>query len=166
MCATCLCADRFGLGWAHNAICFACHMFMHLPYIRTFFSIYLIYLMMLGTFLIVSLSLPLCLFTLNVSMASKRKSTPAWNPLHSGASSSSNSASLSLFGSVMMMPTRHSKRTFLDEAFIRNTKSYCWTLPTLTFPLSYTVRDGSHCVTSQSHVLSCWSGSFTPTCTR
>ena len=36
------------------------------------------------------LSLPLFLFTLVVSMAPKCKSTPAWNLLHSGASSSSD----------------------------------------------------------------------------
>lgn len=54
------------------------------------FSIYLLYLKFLGTFLIVILSLPLCLFTLVVSMAPKRKSTPARNPLHSVASSSSD----------------------------------------------------------------------------
>ena len=42
------------------------------------------------------LSLPLFLFTLVVSMAPKRKSTLARNLLHSGASSSSNSALLSL----------------------------------------------------------------------
>ena len=40
--------------------------------------------------MIVSLSLPLVLFTLFMSMAPKRKSTPAWNPLRSGASSSSD----------------------------------------------------------------------------
>ena len=90
MCAICLCADRFGLGWAHDAICFACHMFMNFPCIRTFLSIYLILLMLLETFLIVFLSLPLFLFTLVVSMTPKRKSTPAWNPLRSSASSSSN----------------------------------------------------------------------------
>ena len=45
---------------------------------------------LLGTFLIVILSLPLCLFTLVVSMAPKRKSTPARNPLRSGASTSSD----------------------------------------------------------------------------
>ena len=45
----------------------------------------------------------------------------------------------------MMMPSRHSWRTFLDKAFIRNAKSFCRTLPTLTFPLSFTVGDGSHC---------------------
>ena len=49
-----------------------------------------------GTFLIVSFSLPLFLFTLVVSMAPKRKSTPARNPLRSGASSSSDSTSLFL----------------------------------------------------------------------
>ena len=37
-----------------------------------------------------SLFLPLILFTLVVSMAPKRKSTPTWNLLRSGASSSSD----------------------------------------------------------------------------
>ena len=85
-----MCADRFGLGWAHDEISFACHMFMHFPCIRIIFSLYLLYLKFLGTFLIVFLSLPLFLFTLVVSMTPKRKSTPARNPLHSGASSSSD----------------------------------------------------------------------------
>ena len=49
-----------------------------------------------GTFLIVFLSLPLFLFTLVMSMAPKHKSTPARNPLHSDASSSSDFAPLSL----------------------------------------------------------------------
>ena len=65
-------------------------MFMHFPCIRTLFSIYLLYLKLLGTFLIVFLSLPLFLFTLVVSMAHKCKSTLARNPLRSGASSSSD----------------------------------------------------------------------------
>ena len=66
-------------------------MFMHSPCIRTlFFSIYLLYLKCFGTFLIVSLSLPLFLLTLVVSMAPKRKSTPSRNPLRSGTSSSSD----------------------------------------------------------------------------
>ena len=51
---------------------------------------------LLGTFLIVFLSLPLFLFTIVVSMAPKRKSTPAQNSLHFDASSSFDSASLSL----------------------------------------------------------------------
>ena len=61
-----------------------------------YFLIYLLYLNCVGAFLIVSFSLPLFLFTLVVSMAPKRKSTPARNPFHSGASSSSDSAPLSL----------------------------------------------------------------------
>ena len=52
---------------------------------------------LLGNFLIVFLSLPLFLFTLVMSMAPKRKSISARNPLHSKASSSSDSASLFLW---------------------------------------------------------------------
>ena len=65
---------------------------MHFPCIRTLFSIYLLYFILLGTFLIAfSFSFfPLFLFTLAVSMAPKRKSTPARNPLHSEASLSSD----------------------------------------------------------------------------
>ena len=55
-----------------------------------FFSIYLIYLKLFGIFLIVILSFPLCYFTLVVSMATKRKSTPTRNPFRSGASLSSD----------------------------------------------------------------------------
>ena len=51
---------------------------------------------LLGTFLIVFLSLPLFMFTTVVSMAPKRKSTPARNPLRSDASSFSDHAPLSL----------------------------------------------------------------------
>ena len=138
-------------------------MFMHFPCICTLLSI-LVIVELLGTFLIVFLSRPLVLFTLVMSMALKHKSTSAWNPFHSGASSSSDSAPLSLFDSVMMMPTRHSRRTFQDEVFIRNAKSYWRISPTLTLPLSLIVAIGSYCVTSQPLVLSCLFRSFTPTC--
>ena len=61
-----------------------------------FFSHILTIVNYFGTFLIVSFSLPLFLFTLVMSMAPKHKSTPARNPLRSGASSFCNSAPLSL----------------------------------------------------------------------
>ena len=61
---------------------------MHFPCLHTLFSIYLLYLNCFGTFLIVSLFLPLFLLTLVVSMIPKRKSAPSQNPLRSGASSS------------------------------------------------------------------------------
>ena len=60
-----------------------------------FFSHILTIVNCFGTFLIVSFSLPLFLFTLVVSMAPKRKSTLARNPLRSRASSSFDSAPLS-----------------------------------------------------------------------
>ena len=88
MCANLLCAGKIGLGWAHDAISFACHIFMHSPCIRTLFSINLLYLKCVGTFLIVSLSLPLFSVYINHVYAPKRKSTSSQNPLHSGASSS------------------------------------------------------------------------------
>ena len=85
-----MCAGRIGLGWAHDVISFAYHMFMHSPCICTLFLIYLLYLNCFGTFLIVFFSLLLFLFTLVMSMASKRKSASSQNPLQSGASFSSN----------------------------------------------------------------------------
>ena len=96
MCAICLCADRFRLGWAHDAFSFARHMFMHFLCIRTSFQYTWYIWNSLGLFWLSFLSLRLFLFTLDVSMAPKHKSTPARNPLHSSASSSSDSAPLSL----------------------------------------------------------------------
>ena len=82
---------------------------------------------LLGTFLIFFLSLPFFLFTLVVSMEPKRKSTLARNPLHSGASSSSDSAYLSLrfrdndahkaFLENFSRPSVHSERQVLLADF-------------------------------------------------
>ena len=130
-----------------------------------FFSHILTIMNCFGTFLIASFSLPIFLFTLVVSMAPKHKSTPARNPLRSGASSSSDSAPFSL---RFRDDDAHKafSENFLDEVFIRNAKLFWRTSLTLTFPLSFTVGNGSHCVTSWSLVLSCLSSNFTPTCTR
>ena len=89
MCAICLCADRFGLGWAHDAISFACNMFMHFPCIRTSFQ-YIWYIWKFLGFFDCFSFFPSLLFTSVVFMAPKCKSTPARNPLHSSASSSSD----------------------------------------------------------------------------
>ena len=79
-----------GLDWVKPMMQFLLHVtcscISH-AYVH-YFSIYLLYLKCFGTFLIVSLSLPLFLFTLVVSMERKRKSTLSWNPLRSGTSSS------------------------------------------------------------------------------
>ena len=78
----CLCAVRFGLGWAYDVLKFACHMFMH-TYLQV--SIFVI-LYLVRAFLIVSLFLSY----ISCIMTPKRKSTPSRNPLRSGASSSSS----------------------------------------------------------------------------
>ena len=57
--------------------------------------------------------------------------------------------------STMRRPNRTYLRNFLDKAFIRNAKSFCQTSLTLTFPLSSTVGNGGHCVTSRSPVHPC-----------
>ena len=51
-----------------------------------------------------------------------------------------------IFDSMMIKLDKTFRRTFLDKAFIRNAKSFCWTFPTLTYPLSFTVGVGSHYV--------------------
>ena len=94
------------------------------------------------------------LFMIVMSMAPKRKSTPSWNPLRS-EHHLLLILLLLLFGSVMRMPERTSRRTFLDEVFIWNAESVWRTLPTLTYPMSFTVGVGSHCVMSRAHVLPC-----------
>ena len=66
--------------------------------------------------------------------------------------------------SMMRRPKQTSLRTSLNEVFIQNTKSSCRTSPTLTYPLSFTVGDGSHCVMSWSPVHPCLFRSSTPTC--
>ena len=60
-----------------------------------------------------------------------------------------------LFGSMMSKHERTSQRTSLDEVFIQNTKSFWRTSLILTYLMSFIVGVGSHCVTSQSHVLLC-----------
>ena len=69
-----------------------------------------------------------------------------------------------MFDSMMIKPDRTFRRTFLDELFIRNTKSFCRTSPTLTYPLSFTVVVGSHYVMSRSLVHPCLYRSSTLTC--
>ena len=69
------------------------------------------------------------------------------------------------YGSVMIKPERTFQRTFLNEAFIRNAKSFYQIFPILTFPLSSTVGVRSHYVASRSPVPPWSYSSFTLTCT-
>ena len=154
MCANWLCAGRIGLGLAHDEFSVACHMFMYFPCIRTRFSIYLLYLKCVGTFLIVSLSLSF-LFTLVVSMTPKRKTNSSLNPLRSGASSSSDPTPSYIWFCDEVA------RKDLSENFSRlGVHSECRVIladfANTDLPDSFTVGVGSHCMTSRSHVLPCW----------
>ena len=96
MCVISLCTSRIGLGWAHVVLTshVTCSCIFH-AFVRLF-HIFLLLWIVLELFWL-SLSFPsLFLFTLVVSMAPKHKSTPAWNPFHSGASSSFDHAPLPL----------------------------------------------------------------------
>ena len=166
MCANWLCAGRIRLGWVHDAIFFAYHMFMHSHAYVLFFQYILIYLNCFGTFLGVS-------FFPSPSPHSLVYVSASWHPSVSQLRPRTLCVLrhrlllillLLIFGSVIRMPERTSRRTFLDEVYIWNVESFWRTSPTLTFPLSFTIGDGSHCVTSRSPVHSCWSKSFTPTC--
>ena len=141
-----MCADRFGLGWAHNAFYVAYHMLMHFhAYIPSF--IFILILILLVLFWCFFLSLFLSLVAL-------------WhwneNPFHSrtffvlGHHLLLLTPLLLTYGSVMIKSESTFRRTFHDKAFIWNAKSFYRIFPILTFPLSSTVRVGSHCVASRS----------------
>ena len=86
-----------GLDWAEPMMYLLCMSHVHAFSMHTYvFSHILIIVNGFGTFFIIFFFLPLLLVTLVVSMAPKLKSTPARNPLHFGASSSSDHAPLSL----------------------------------------------------------------------
>ena len=81
-----------GLDWAEPMMQFVLHVTCSCTshaYVLSFQYTWYIWCC-LGLFWLSFLSLPLFLFTLVVFMAPKHKSTPARNPLRSGASSSSN----------------------------------------------------------------------------
>ena len=156
-----------GLGWAKPMIFLLLHVtcscIFH-AYVP-FFS-FLLILTVFGTFLHVSLSLSLSFsFSLSLSLSlSLSRLVALWHlnvsPLHPGTLF--NLGHLLLlpllilhpltFDFVMRRPVRTSQRTFHDAAFIWNAKSSYRTFSILTFPLSSTVRVGSHCVASRSPV--------------
>ena len=137
-----------GLDWAKPMIFLLLHVtcscIFH-AYIQFFFFIsILLILICVGTSLSLSLSWLVALWHPNVSLLRPRTLFILGHLL------------LILppltFGSVMRRPVRTSQRTFHDEAFIRNAKSFYWTFPIPIFPLSSTVGAGSHFVASRSLV--------------
>ena len=158
-----LCAVRFGLGWAHDSF-FVCMSHVHaFSCIRIFISLYSYILMCLVLFC-VSLFLPLSLFRLVASCHLNE------NPLYPrtlfvlGHPLLLLTLHLLMYGSVMMKLERTFRRNFVDEAFIRNTKSSYRIFPILTYLLSFTVGVGGHYVISQSLVPPWSYKSFTSIC--
>ena len=156
MCVICLCASRIGLGWAHDIFLF-CMSHVHAFPLHTYFFFHIWYIWTAWDFSdCSSFLLPLNLFMLVVSMAPKRKSTPAWNLLHSDASSSTDpSPSIVRFcddDAFKAFSENFSKHGIHSERQVVLSDFADTDLP-------------SYCVTSRSHVFSCLSKSFTSTCT-
>ena len=146
-----------GLDWAEPMMqfSFACHMFMHShAYVLSFQYIF-IYLNCFGTFLSVSFFPPLSLVYVSASWHQNVSLLRLGTLFVLGHLLLLLIPPSLLFGFVMSKPKRTFRRTFLDEVFIRNAKSFCQTSPTLTYPLSFTVEVGSHCVTSRSPIHPC-----------
>ena len=130
-------------------------MFMHSHAYLLSFQYIFKYILLLGTFLIVSFSLSLSsvcvsllLWHLNANLLCLGTLfVPGHSPLLILLPLTSDS--------VMRRPNQTFLTTFLDKAFILNAESSCWTSPTLTYLLSFTVGVGSHCVTSWSLVHPC-----------
>ena len=159
------CTGRFGLGWAHHTFYIACHMFMHsYLYFLSFQYILWYILNCFRTFLIVFyLFLPLSIY-IRLLLWHPNVNLLRLETLFFSGNLLLLTLLLSLSDFVMRRPNRTSLRTFLNEAFILNAKSSCWTSPTPTYRLLSTVGDGGHCVTPRSLVHSWWSKSFTSTC--
>ena len=122
-----------GLDWAEPMMFLLLHITCSFIFMRTYFkfSVFL-YIDCIGTFLIISLFLPLSFFRLVASWHLNE------NLFHPGTLFVPGHPPLlillpHIFGSMMIKPDRNFRRTFLDEVFIQNAKSFCQTSPTLTY---------------------------------
>ena len=132
-----LCADRFGLGWTHDAIFFEYHMFMHFSCICT------LSFLSFDTLLwwCFSVCLPLSFFRIVSAWH------PSANPLRLGTLFIPGHLPLILllftFSFVMRRFVKTSRRTSPNVAFIRNAAWFYRTFLILLHPLSFTVGDGN-----------------------
>ena len=149
------CCVLIGLDWTEPTFFFACHMFMHShAYVPSI--LYILIYLLLGTFLIISLSSS---FSLPLTFVA------SWhlnvNPPHPRIIFVLGHLLLLLlltplpltFGFVLRRPNRTSLKTFHDAALIWNAKSFYQIFLTLTYPLSLTIRVGGHFMASWSRAL-------------
>ena len=130
-------------------------MFMHShAYVPSI--LYILIYLLLGTFLIVSvsfsLSLPLTLVASWHLSVSPFRPKNLFVPGHLLLLLHLTPLPFT-FNPMMRRPNRTSQRTFHDTAFIQNAKSFCQISLTLTYPLSSTVGVGSYFVVSWSRAL-------------
>ena len=112
----CLCAGRFGLGWAHDDITIARHMLMHFHAYVIYIQYIFVYLYCFGTFLSVSFFPPPPPHSLVYVNASWQQNVSLLRLETFFVSGHLHLLILPpfLFGFVMRMPERTSRRTFLD----------------------------------------------------
>ena len=140
------------MGCAHDGF-LICTSYAHaFSCIHTTFFLYS-YIFWVGTFLIVSLSLSLSLHSC-VSLLLWHLNANLLHPrtLYVLGHLLPLTPHLLLFSSLMRTLEKTSRRTFVDEAFIRNATLFCQLFLTLTYPLSFIVKVGSHFMTSWSLV--------------
>ena len=148
-----ICCVLLGLDWAESMMFLYLHVICSCIFMHAYLHFFMfLYIDLFVVFLHVSLSPSLSFFLLvaswhlNENPLCPRTLFVLGHPLPL-------TPLLLLFGSVMIKLERTFQRTSLDEAFIRNAKSFYRISLILTFPLSFTVRVGSHCVASRLRAL-------------
>ena len=149
-----------GLDWAEPMMQFLLHITCScIPHAYILYFQYTCYIWIaLGLFWLSFSSLSLSLlFTLVVSMAPKRKSTPSQNLLRSGASSSSDPTP-----SHIRFRDENARKYFSKNFSQQGVHSERWVI--LADFVDTDLPTVIHSQGWESLVHSCWSRSFTPTC--
>ena len=149
-----------GLDWAEPMVHSNLHVTCSCIFMHTYLWFFIFWYIVVGIFLILSLFLSLFLSCISLLLWHLNANLLRPRILYVLRQLLLLTLHLILFGSMMMKPERTSRRTFVDKAFIWNTTLFCWTFPTLTYPLSFTVGVRSHCVASWSLVLCDHTGSL------
>ena len=122
-----------GLYWAKPMMSLLSHITCSCICMHTYLPFFIFwYIDCVGTFLIISLFLPISFFRLVASWHLNE------NIFHPGTLFVPGHPPLlilfpHIFGSMMIKPDRNFRRTFLDEVFIQNAESFCRTSSTLTY---------------------------------
>ena len=149
-----LCYVLVGLNWAEPMMHLNLHVTCSCIFMHTYLQYFILWYIVVGAFLIVTHT-----HTLSLSISRVRISLLLWH-LNTNLLHPRTLCILGhllplilhhlLFGSVMRTFVRTSRRTFVDEAFIRNATTFYQTFLTLTYLLLFIVGVGSYFVASRS----------------